>query len=102
MAFYFMVRFEPRPGKEAAFREELLRVNAPSRAEAGCLSIDVFESVREPTVFAVHSVWVDEAAFELHAVLPHTVQFLRAAETLLTHPVQGLRLRRIGGGGSSM
>ena len=47
MSFHFIVHFEPLPGKEAAFREELLRVNGPSRAEKGCLRIDVFESVRE-------------------------------------------------------
>src|SRR5579863_975845 len=92
LSMHFMVRFEPQPGKQDAFREELLRVNEPSRAEAGCISILVFESVREPFVFAVYSEWVDEAAFELHAQLPHTVRFLRAAEQLLTHPVQGLRL----------
>jgi quinol monooxygenase YgiN len=98
LSVHVIIRFEPRPGREAAFREELLRVNKPSRAETGCLRIDVFESLREPLVFAVHSEWVDEAAFELHATLPHTVQFLAAAEALLTHPVQGLRLRQIGGG----
>ncbi len=98
LSFHFIARFEPLPGKEAAFREELLRVNGPSRAEAGCLSIEVFESVRDPAVLAVHAEGVDEAAFELHASLPHTVEFLATAEKLLTHPVQGLRLRRIGGG----
>jgi quinol monooxygenase YgiN len=98
LSFHFIVRFEPQPGKEAAFRDELLRVNEPSRAEPGCLSIDVFESLREPSVFAVHSEWIDEASFELRATLPHTVRFLVAAEALLTHPVQGLRLRHIGGG----
>ena len=98
MAFHFIVSFEPLPGKEATFREALLRVNEPSRAESGCLSIEVFESLREPSVFAVFSVWVDEAAFELHATLPHTMRFLAAAETMLTHPVKGLRLRHIGGG----
>jgi quinol monooxygenase YgiN len=41
---------------------------------------------------------VDEAAFELHAQLPHTVRFLAAAEKLLPHPVQGLRTREISGG----
>ena len=40
----------------------------------------------------------DEAAFELHATLPHTVRFLAAAQTLLRHPVEGLRLRQVGGG----
>jgi quinol monooxygenase YgiN len=81
----------------AAFREELLRVNGPSRDEIGCLRIDVFESVRGPFEFAVYSEWVDEAAFELHAALPHTTRFIAASEKLLTHPIKGLRLRQIGG-----
>ena len=85
MSFHFIVRFEPVPGKEGAFHQELLRVVELSRAESGCLSLHIFESVREPLVFAIHSEWVDEAAFELHATLPHTVRFLAAAETLLTH-----------------
>jgi quinol monooxygenase YgiN len=38
--------------------------------------MDVFESLRQPSVFAIHSEWIDEAAFDLHATLPHTVQFL--------------------------
>jgi quinol monooxygenase YgiN len=80
------------------FREELLRVNGPSRVEAGCIKLEVFESLREPATFAVHSEWVDEAAFELHAELPHTVRFLQAAEELLTHPILGQRTRQIGGG----
>ena len=98
MSIHFFVRFEPLPGKEKEFREELLRVVEPSQAESGCISIDVFESLREPFVFAIHSEWADEAAFELHAQLPHTVRFLAAAKELLTHPIEGLRSREIGAG----
>ncbi len=92
---HFIVRFEPLPGKATEFREELLRVVEPSRAEAGCLGIQLFESLREPFLFAIHSKWVDQAAFELHTRLPHTVRFLAAAKELLTHPVEGLRGREI-------
>ena len=77
-------------------REELLRVVEPTRAEPGCLRIHVFEGVREPLGFAIHSEWADEAAFELHARMPHTVRFIEAANRLLTHPVGGLRSRQIG------
>ena len=98
MSVHFLVRFEPQPGKEAAFREELLRVAEPSRAEPGCIAIHVFESLRAPSVFSIHSEWADEAAFDLHAQLPHTVRFLEAAKQLLTHPVQGMRSRQIAGG----
>ena len=95
MSMHVFVRFEPLQGKELAFREELLRVLESTRAETGCLAIRAFESIRQPSVFAIHSEWVDEAAFELHAQLPHTVRFLQAAEKLLPHPVEALRSREI-------
>lgn len=77
------------------FRDELLRVVEPTKAEVGCLAIHAFESLREPFTFAIHSEWVDEAAFERHATLPHTLRFLKAAGNLLTHPVAGLRSREL-------
>ena len=98
MPVHTFVRLESLPGKAMEFREELLRALKPTRAETGCLAIHVFESLREPCVFTIHSEWADEAAFEGHAQLPHTVRFLAAAEKLLTHPVQALRTREIGGG----
>jgi quinol monooxygenase YgiN len=96
VAFHFIVRFEPLSGNEAEFREEILRVRELSRAEPGCLRLDVFESVREPFVFAIHSEWADEAAFDRHATYAHTSQFVAAAERLTGKPVSGLRLHRIG------
>jgi quinol monooxygenase YgiN len=98
LPIHFIARFEPRPGLAAAFREELHRVVEPSRRESGCLTINVFESLGEPSLFAIHSEWVDENAFELHATLPHTMRFVAATETILTHPIAGLRLRHIAGG----
>lgn len=98
MSFHFIVSFDPQPTKAAAFREELLRVVEPSRQERGCVRMDVFESVRQPYVFSIHSEWIDEAAFELHATLPHTTRFISVAERLLGHRVEGLRLLQIGGG----
>ena len=97
MSMHLFVRFEPRAGKANEFRQELRRVVEPTRAEAGCIAVDAFESWRGPFTFAIHSQWVDEASFELHAGLPHTVRFLKAADGLLTHEVKGLRTRWIVG-----
>ena len=96
------VRFEPSPGKASEFREELLRVVEASRTEPGCVAIRAFASLRDPSVFAIHSEWVNEAAFERHARLPHTMQFLAAAKNLLSHPVEGLRTSQIGGGAGAV
>ncbi|HEX6896540.1 MAG TPA: putative quinol monooxygenase [Bryobacteraceae bacterium] len=98
MSLHFVVRFEPRPGKAEEFRQALLAVIDPSRAESGCIDLQVFESVREPVHFAIHSEWVDETAFELHARMPHTMRFLEAAKELLPHPVEGFRGRPLAGG----
>lgn len=98
MAFHFVVRFDPPPTQAAEFRDELLRVAGPTRAEAGCLRYEAFESIHGPRAFAIHSEWVDEAAFETHSRLPHTVRFVTEAERLLGRPVEGLRGRAIGDG----
>lgn len=95
MSFHIIVRFEPKPGEEAAFRKEILRVTAVTRKESDCLAMHVFESIRQPVRFAIHSEWTDEEAFERHSVMAHTVRFLEAAKDLLTHPVEGLRLREM-------
>jgi quinol monooxygenase YgiN len=97
VSFHFIVRFTPKPGKQAEFREEILRVTKITRTESDCLAMRVFESIREPRLFSIYSEWTDEAAFERHSALPHTVRFLQAAENLLTHPVEGLRLHEIAG-----
>jgi quinol monooxygenase YgiN len=31
--------------------------------------------------------WKDEAAFDLHAQLPHTVRFVAQVQTLIDHPM---------------
>ena len=96
MSFHFIVRLTPPPENAAAFREELLRVIERTREEEGCLDIHAFEALRDPIGFAVHSRFVDEAAFDLHVQLPHTLRFIENGEKLLGKPIQGLRARQIG------
>jgi quinol monooxygenase YgiN len=90
---HFIVVFEVLPAKVDDFRRALHRVQQGSRLEPGCAGFEVFESLRPPAVFAIHSRWVDEAAFDTHAALPHTVEFLSAVQPWLVHPQKGRRLR---------
>jgi quinol monooxygenase YgiN len=100
VSFHFVVRFDPPAARADDFRAALLAVLAPAREEPGCLDMRAFESVREPRSFAIHSEWVDEAAFEVHSGLPHTLRFVAAAEALLGRPIQGLRCRQVADGGA--
>lgn len=80
------VRLHAREGAERAVEAALREVMGPSREEQGCLSFHLFRSMRCPRLFFIHSRWVDEAAFEKHAELPHTVEFLKKVDVLLDQP----------------
>jgi quinol monooxygenase YgiN len=96
MELFIFARFHAREGREAAVAEALRAVVAPTRAERGCVGIGAFRSTREPRLFYIHSRWVDEAAFETHATLPHTVRFVERVQPLIDHPFEATRATPIG------
>ena len=95
MEIYLFVRFRAQPGKAAALEEALREVVTASQKEEGCLNIHAFRSIRDPLVFYIHSRWKNEAAFDVHSRLPHTVRFVARAEPLLDHEIQAQRCELI-------
>jgi quinol monooxygenase YgiN len=95
MELFIFARFHALPGSEGAVAETLLDILAPTREEPGCLSIHAFRSNRDSRLFYIHSRWKDEAAFEYHAGLPHTVRFVERVEPLIDHPLDVTRAERI-------
>jgi quinol monooxygenase YgiN len=93
---YVFVRLHAREGQESAVEEALRGVTGPSREEAGCLSFHIFRSMRDRRLFYIHSRWVDEAAFQAHAELPHTLRFLKRVDALLDQPRDVTRTEMIG------
>jgi quinol monooxygenase YgiN len=96
MELFMFARFHARPGHEDAVAEALRDVLAPTREEPGCLNIQAFRSIHDPRLFHVHSRWKDEAAFDFHAGLPHTLRFVERVEPLIGHPLDVTRTERIG------
>ena len=86
-------RFHAQEGKEDAIATELRDVVARVRSESGCVSIETFRAVRDPRLYFLHSRWIDEAAFDLHAQLPATNQFVERVERLIDHPFDIARTR---------
>lgn len=95
MPLHTFVRFEAIPEREQQLRAELKSLLEPTRAEPGCIRIHLYEALREPLVFYIHSEWVDEVAFDAHRKLPHMTRFLGLAGGLVTHPVKGIRTKQI-------
>jgi quinol monooxygenase YgiN len=92
---YVFVKLRAREGEERAVEEALREVLGPSREEPGCLDFHLFRSMRDPRLFFIHSRWVDEAAFQQHAVLPHTERFLKKVDALLDQPREVSRTQMI-------
>ena len=90
------VRLHARAGEESAVEGALREVLGPSREEEGCLSFQLFRSMRDRGLFYIHSRWSDEAAFQLHAELPHTLRFLKQVDALLDQPRDVARTEMIG------
>jgi quinol monooxygenase YgiN len=96
MELFIFARFHAREGKEADLAAVLGKQVPFVRTEPGCLMIGAFRSTRDPRLFFIHSRWSDEAAFETHAALANTVQFLERVGPLIDHPLDVTRSRPLG------
>jgi quinol monooxygenase YgiN len=91
MDLFIFARFHAVPGRGTDVEAALRQVIAPTRQEPGCLSIHAFRSIRDERLFYIHSRWVDEAAFDNHIGLPHTVQFVQEVQPLIDHALETTR-----------
>jgi quinol monooxygenase YgiN len=96
MELYIFGRFHAQSGSEAAVADAIAEVLRPTSQEAGCLSIHAFRSTRDGGLFYIHSRWIDEEAFEVHARLPHTVRFIERVTPLIDHPLDVTRTELLG------
>ena len=83
-----IVRFHAKEGQEDAVAAVMREASQPVRAEPGCVFIGYYRSARDPRLYYIHSRWKDEAAFEVHAELPHTVRFIARMEPLIDHELK--------------
>jgi quinol monooxygenase YgiN len=96
MDLFIFARFHVRDGCGVEASVILLDQARRVREEPGCKAIDIFASVRDPRLFFLHSRWIDEAAFDRHAALPGTLQFVTRMEGLIDHPFDVTRSLRLG------
>jgi quinol monooxygenase YgiN len=90
---FIFARFHANEGRESAVASALREVIGPTRQEPGCLAIDAFESISDSRLFYIQSRWRDEAAFDLHTGLPHTVRFIEKMRAMIDHDLEVTRTR---------
>jgi quinol monooxygenase YgiN len=95
MKLFIFARFHAQEGKESEVASTLTMVSAATRAEAGCLGHQVFQSTKEPRLFFIHSQWANEAAFDRHIGLPHTLRFVEHIKPRIDHELDVVRTRLV-------
>jgi quinol monooxygenase YgiN len=91
MKLFNFARFHACKGQEEAVAALLRAQIDPVRAEPGCVEMDAYRSTRNPRLFYIHSRWIDEDAFEVHARLPSTDRFVARMQALIDHPFEATR-----------
>jgi len=66
-----IARVRAKAGMEQRVREELEKLLAPTRAEAGCINYDLHVSSENPREFLFHENWQTFAHLEAHRQTPH-------------------------------
>jgi len=92
---FIFVTFQATSGHEEELAAAMRQVIAHTREEPGCRVIGGYRSCVHPALFYIHSHWADDAAFETHCSLGHTVEFMESTKTLLDRPAQIVKTRLV-------
>jgi quinol monooxygenase YgiN len=68
-----------KPGSEKQVEEALNALIEPTRAEAGCVSYNLFVSAADPATFITVETWRSQADLDAHLQSAHVQEALGAA-----------------------
>lgn len=81
-----IARISSRAHTAQQVRDILTALVPPSRAEAGCLSYELFQDDESPQDFITVESWADAAAVQAHLATSHVAQAIEKAASLLEQP----------------
>ena len=91
-----VARIKAKPGMEQRMQQDLLRLLTPTRTESGCITFDLLQDTKDPTVFVLYENWKDQVALDAHFRQPYVKQVLQAYEEMLAEPISVMSLSKIG------
>ena len=91
-----VARIQAKAGCEQRVHQELVKLLAPTRSEAGCINYDMHHSLDDPATFLFYENWTTEEDLQRHLAAPHLKAWFALAPTLLAGPVEISRWERVG------
>jgi quinol monooxygenase YgiN len=84
-----------KPGQEQELGRRMAALLEPTRAEAGCIAYDLFQSTDNPGVWVLIERWRSVADLNAHVVTDHMAAFLARSAEVIYSPPESFRLRSI-------
>lgn len=83
-----LAKITAQAGKEAAAKEALEALVAPTLVEEGCIDYVLHQSNEDPCVFYFYENWTSKELLDKHLANTHIVAFGEKAATLLAGPAE--------------
>jgi quinol monooxygenase YgiN len=81
------VQYQSQPGMEDVTKKRLASLIASVVSEAACISINLHQSISEPTRFMLYETWTDKEIYlGEHMQTPHMQSFIQQAGEFLAAP----------------
>ena len=74
-----IARIQAKPGKEAKVKQELMKLVAPTHAEAGCIQYDLHQAIEDSALFFFYETLVSKKTLDEHLAKPHLAAFMEKA-----------------------
>jgi quinol monooxygenase YgiN len=84
---HVIARFVAREGKESQLRALLQGMLAPTRAESGCESYELYESDSKGR-FYLNETWESQAVLDRHMATPHFERLKKTGAELVKEPFE--------------
>ena len=91
-----VVKIRLRPDRLAEGKKLLLWLAEKSRAEHGCVSYAVLESIGEPNIFLLYEEWDSPAALNAHGETAHVRESYAQAGVLVSAAPERTVLKTVG------
>ncbi len=82
-----VARFVAKPGQEAALRDALTGLVAPTRKDPGYIAYDLYAATERPGEFVLVEAWESRELLAAHLDTPHLNSFKAKAPELLAAPM---------------
>jgi len=84
---HVVAKFLAKPGQEAALKDTLLGLIAPTQKDPGYLAYDLYVSAQRPGEFVLVEAWASKELLASHLDTPHLNGFKAKAPELLAAPM---------------